>query len=147
MAVKSITQRWVLNSLSVILAIILLAAIAFSVSIYNFYYTAVRAALTSRANISSGILLRVLDDNSVDFNAVLVWRIGQSRKKMIFLQLETAFGKLLRKSLFQQKWRMFQFSQNLGALCWRRTACLFPKYCMKNIFIKNMSDWMHAQQT
>ena len=71
MAVKSITQRWVLNSLSVILAIILLAAIAFSVSIYNFYYTAVRAALTSRANISSGILLRVLDDNSVDFNAEL----------------------------------------------------------------------------
>ena len=69
MAVKSITQRWILNSLSIILAIILLAAAAFSFSIYNLYYSAARTALTSRANIASGILLRVLDYNSLDFNA------------------------------------------------------------------------------
>ena len=37
MAVKSITQRWILNSLSIILAIILLAAAALSISIYNLY--------------------------------------------------------------------------------------------------------------
>lgn len=81
MAVKSITQRWILNSLSIILAIILLAAAAFSLSIYNLYYSAARTALTSRANIASGILLRVLDDNSVDFNAELRDLIENSEEK------------------------------------------------------------------
>ena len=81
MAVKSITQRWILNSLSIILAIILLAAAAFSFSIYNLYYSAARTALTSRANIASGILLRVLDDNSVDFNAELRDLIENSEEK------------------------------------------------------------------
>ena len=71
MAVKSITQRWIINSLSVILIVILLAAIAFTFSIQNFYYTAARTAITSRVNVVSGVLLRMADDTSVDFTAEL----------------------------------------------------------------------------
>lgn len=38
-------------------------------------------ALTSRANIAPGLLLRVLDDNSVDFNAELRDLIENSEEK------------------------------------------------------------------
>ena len=69
MAVKSITQRWIINSLSVILIVILLSAIAFTFSIQNFYYTAARTAITSRVNVVSGVLLPMADDSSVDFTA------------------------------------------------------------------------------
>ncbi len=71
MAVKSITRRWLLNTMSVILAIILLSGGMFAVSMYSFYYTSVRSELTSRVSIVNGVLLRIVDDNTVDFDAEL----------------------------------------------------------------------------
>ena len=81
MAVKSITQRWIINSLSVILIVILLAAVAFTFAIQNFYYTSVRSAITSRVNVVSGILLRIADDNSIDFTAELRDIVENSEEK------------------------------------------------------------------
>ena len=84
MAVKSITQRWIINSLSVILIVILLAAVAFTFAIQNFYYTSVRSAITSRVNVVSGILLRIADDNSIDFTAELRDIVENSEEKNKF---------------------------------------------------------------
>lgn len=71
MAIKSITQRWIVNTLSVILIAIIFIAVAFSFAIKNFYYSGVRQSVESRANVVSGILLRVSDDNTVNFNTEL----------------------------------------------------------------------------
>lgn len=71
MAIKSITQRWALNSLSIILASIIFIAVVFSYGMKNFYYSGAKQAITSRANSVSNILMRMLDDDTVNFNAEL----------------------------------------------------------------------------
>lgn len=71
MAFKSITQRWIINSLSIIVALLIVIAIVYSLVIKNFYYTAVRQTLDTRASVVSGVLLRISDDNTVNFNAEL----------------------------------------------------------------------------
>ena len=71
MAVKSITQRWIINSLSVIFAVLVVLAVAFSFAMKSFYYSSVRQEMTSRINVISGILLRIVDDNTVNFNEEL----------------------------------------------------------------------------
>lgn len=72
MAIKrSITQRWIVNSLSIIVLVLVFAAIAFSYGMRNFYYNSVRQTLTAKANVVSGILIRIIDDNPVNFAAEL----------------------------------------------------------------------------
>lgn len=81
MAIKSITQRWIVNTLSVILIAILFIAVAFSYAMKNFYYTGVRQSIDSRANVVSGILLRISDDNTVNFNTELRNIVENSEEK------------------------------------------------------------------
>ncbi len=81
MAIKSITQRWVLNSLSVILVAMIFIAMAFSFAMRNFYYSGARQAVTSRANSVSNILLRMVDDDTVNFNAELRSVVENSEEK------------------------------------------------------------------
>lgn len=69
MAMRSITQRWIVNTLSVIFAVLVLAAVAFAYGLKNFYYTGVQQAITAKANVVSGILIRIVDDNPVNFVA------------------------------------------------------------------------------
>ncbi len=81
MAIKSITQRWVVNTLSVITIAIIFSAIAFSAAMRNFYYTGVRQVIDARANTVSGILIRIIDDNTVNFNAELRNIVENSEEK------------------------------------------------------------------
>lgn len=81
MAIKSITQRWIVNTLSVIILVIVCAAVAFSYAMKNFYYSGVRQAIDSRANVVSGILIRIVDDNTVTFNAELRNIVENSEEK------------------------------------------------------------------
>lgn len=71
MAIKSITQRWIINSLSVILVAVVFTAIAFSLAMKNFYYSGARQSITARANVVSSILIRIADDDNANFNAEL----------------------------------------------------------------------------
>lgn len=69
MVIKSITQRWILNSLSVILIVVVLISIIVSIFMKNLYYTGAEQVITSRANSVSSLLIRMLDDDSMNFNS------------------------------------------------------------------------------
>ena len=81
MAIKSITQRWFLNILSIILVAMLLIALAFSFAMRNIYYSGTRQAITSRANNVSSTLLGMVDDATVNFNAELRSVVENSQEK------------------------------------------------------------------
>lgn len=81
MAIKSITQRWVLNSLSIILVAMIFIAIAFSYAMKNFYYSGARQAIVLRANSVSSLLYRSVDDDTVNFNAELRSVVENSEEK------------------------------------------------------------------
>ncbi len=69
MAKRSITQRWLINSLGVILIILIVIEIGFTVAIQNYYYSSAKQHLTSRLNIITSMLLKVSQDNSSNFSA------------------------------------------------------------------------------
>lgn len=81
MAIKSITQRWALNTLSVVFVAIVIICALLSYFMRNFYYSGARQAITARANSVSGILIRLLDDDTVNFNAELRSMIENSEEK------------------------------------------------------------------
>lgn len=81
MAIKSITQRWILNSLSVILIAVIAIAVIFAFFIRNFYYTGAKQVITTRANGVSNILIRLFDDDTVNFNAELRSVVENSDEK------------------------------------------------------------------
>lgn len=58
MAFKSITRRWLFNSFSVILVILIVVIVSASVSLRNYYYNSVRQAIDSRVRVVSNMLLR-----------------------------------------------------------------------------------------
>jgi len=69
MAKRSITQRWLINSLGVILLILIIIEIGSTIAIQNYYYSSAKQYLTSRANIITSTLLRVSQDNTSNYSA------------------------------------------------------------------------------
>ena len=65
MAFKSITRRWLFNSFSVILVILIVVIVSTSVSLRNYYYNSVRQAIDSRVRVVSNLLLRY-DDGTAE---------------------------------------------------------------------------------
>lgn len=61
MAVKSITRRWLLNSFSIILVILIVAVVAASLSLRSYYYNSVRQAIDSRVRVVSNLVLKYSD--------------------------------------------------------------------------------------
>ena len=53
MSLKGIKGRWMVNGIAVLLLIILLGIAAFSVFVYNYYYTSVRTGLENKAQTAS----------------------------------------------------------------------------------------------
>lgn len=64
MAVKSITRRWLLNSFSIILVILIVAVVAASLSLRSYYYNSVRQAIDSRVRVVSNLVLKYSDGDS-----------------------------------------------------------------------------------
>lgn len=58
MAIKSIAQRWFINSFVVVLAILVTIVTASGIVIHNYYYSAVEQALRARASTVSSMMLR-----------------------------------------------------------------------------------------
>ncbi|MEG2813475.1 MAG: HAMP domain-containing sensor histidine kinase, partial [Oscillospiraceae bacterium] len=83
MAIKSITQRWVVNILSIVLAATVFIAVAFFFVMKNFYYTGAKQAITSRANVVSTLLTRANDDGNVNFGEQVKSLIENSEEKDI----------------------------------------------------------------
>lgn len=60
---------------------IICAAVAFAFIVRNFYYTGANQAITARANVVSSILIRLVDDETVNFNAELRKIVENSEEK------------------------------------------------------------------
>lgn len=80
MAYKSITRRWVANSLAMILFVLLIASVATSVMIFHYYYTAVERALDMRAQSSVEKIQEILVRSNAQINQeirMMVQNFGQ----------------------------------------------------------------------
>ena len=67
MALKSITQRWFLNSFGVIFVILAAVVAVSGVSIHNYYYSAVKEVLNNQASTVDGMMIRY-SENTVTSN-------------------------------------------------------------------------------
>ncbi len=65
---ESITRRWILNTLCVEAAALLIAGVVFAMLFNNFYYNSAQQAVMSRANTISSLLLRNSEDSISNFN-------------------------------------------------------------------------------
>ncbi len=68
---KSITKRWLVNNLGIILMIMLVIETIFIYAIQNSYYNSAKQYLMSRLNSVTGILSLYSEDNSVNFSSEL----------------------------------------------------------------------------
>lgn len=64
MAVKSITQRWLLNTLGVILLVLVVVNIAAAYSIKNYFYSGVQQAMTSSADSNLKLIQMYSNDTT-----------------------------------------------------------------------------------
>lgn len=64
---KGITKRWLLNSLSLVLVILLITVIAFSFFIKNYYYSVIQQTLSGRANELVNVFAEYTSLNSKEF--------------------------------------------------------------------------------
>ena len=63
---KSITRRWLYNSLGLILVIMVLLEIAVAVAVSTYYYSSARQAIHARVNVTEKLLLQYKDDPDID---------------------------------------------------------------------------------
>lgn len=99
MAKRNITQRWLINSLGVILLILIVIEIGFTVAIKNYYYSSAKQFMTSRMNIISSVLVKYSQDSSTNFSAE-IRNIVQSfdEKERIELMAINTRGKIMLTS-------------------------------------------------
>ena len=68
MTKRSITQRWLINSLGIILIILIIIEIAFSIAIQNYYYISAKQYMSSKLDSITSVLIKVSTDNSSNFS-------------------------------------------------------------------------------
>ncbi|MFA5659165.1 MAG: sensor histidine kinase, partial [Oscillospiraceae bacterium] len=69
MTKRSITQRWLLNSLGGILLILIIVEVILTISLRNYYYSSARQYLTSKMNSISSMLVRTAADSATNFSS------------------------------------------------------------------------------
>ena len=66
---RSITQRWLINSMGVILVILVALEIGFAFSIQNYYYNSAKQYVNSKMNMITSLLTRYSQDPTINFSA------------------------------------------------------------------------------
>lgn len=69
MAKRSITQRWLVNNLGVILGILIALEIAFALAIQKYYYYSAKQYVYSKMNVISSLLNRYAQDSTLNFSS------------------------------------------------------------------------------
>ena len=69
MVKKSITKRWLFNSIGVISIILVVAILAFSFSIQNYFYSSSKQYVSSRMTMISSLLTRYSSDANLNFSS------------------------------------------------------------------------------
>ena len=99
MAVKRLTKRWLYNSFSVILVILLLLVALFAFGIKSYYYNNVRQTILTQANYVDSLLVRYSEDSSTDFSTQMRKLVENfSEKQRMELMAIDADGEVLLTS-------------------------------------------------
>lgn len=99
MAVKRLTKRWLYNSFSVILVILLLLVALFAFGIKSYYYNNVRQTILTQANYVDSLLVRYSEDSSTDFSTQMRKMVENfSEKQRMELMAIDADGEVLLTS-------------------------------------------------
>ena len=69
MVKKSITKRWLFNSIGVISIILVVAILAFSFSIQSYFYSSSKQYISSRMTMISSLLTRYSSDANLNFSS------------------------------------------------------------------------------
>lgn len=83
MAAKSITRRWLLNTLSVTIGVLLLGGILFHFVMQNYYYSSARQVIMNKANVVSSTLLNIMTNDKSNFNSELRSIVESSAEKNV----------------------------------------------------------------
>lgn len=103
MAAKSITRRWLLNSFSVILVILILAVVAASLSLKSYYYNSVRQAIDSRMRVVSNLIVKYTDGNPTQLDQEIQQYLEnfEDRNLMELMALDSQGHPLITSSGFK----------------------------------------------
>lgn len=65
---RSITQRWLINSLGIILIILIIVEVLFSMAIQNYFYSSSKQYLASKLNSITTVLMNTSQENFANYN-------------------------------------------------------------------------------
>ncbi len=108
MAVKRLTKRWLYNSFSVILVILLSLVALFSFGIKSYYYSNVRQTILSQANYVDSLLVRFSEDSSTDFSTQMRKLVENfsEKQRMELMAIDADGDVLLTSSGFEPPQRL-----------------------------------------
>lgn len=118
---RTITQRWLLNSLGVIFGILLLVVVGFSFAIRNYYYSSARQYVAAKMNTVSGLLQRYSQDSSTSFSREVQGLVENfsDRERMELMALDrrgqaaiTSSGFIPAPSTPMEDYQTARFAQN-----------------------------------
>lgn len=69
MGKKSITKRWLLNNMGIILMIMMVLEMILIYVVQNYYYNSAKQYLTSKLNAVTSVLSLYADDGTVNFSS------------------------------------------------------------------------------
>ena len=67
MAVRGITKRWLLNSMSIVVLVLIAFAAALSIMVRSYYYNGVRQSVNTRISQISALIDLYSDDSTAEF--------------------------------------------------------------------------------
>ena len=97
--IKGLTARWVIEVLSIIVAVIFIVAAIGSIVIYNFYYNSVRQNITSQLNVTAEMLAAYNPTSDYEFELEAKdFLADYPEKKQFEVQVFDRFGNMIVSS-------------------------------------------------
>lgn len=99
---KSITHRWLINGLSIIVVVLIVLDVGFALAISSYYYQSTRQTLESKVSLVSSLVTRLMDDPNVDITTEVrnIVETFSDRDKMELMALDHSGQVILTSSGF-----------------------------------------------
>lgn len=96
---KGLKVRWMINGIAVVVVIVLVAILAFSIAMYNYYHTAARTGLENKAQTASEFFTTYISNSYIEYSQS-AYRYTESfeDKDTIELQFVNSRGKVMVSS-------------------------------------------------
>ncbi len=109
MAMRSITKRWLLNSMSVVLLILVALVVVFSFGIRTYYYNGVKTAMFSRADVIANMMAKYSNETGGEYSSQVRDFIESfsDRDKMEIMAISNTGAVTITSSGFQPSANMY----------------------------------------